>query len=70
MMHDFNVPFFMSELSSSKVIEHRIHVKNDISKLGIGYDMIIGRELMVKLGLPADLKRQFLQWDGVTVPLK
>ena len=29
--------------------------------------MIIGRELMVQLGLTANLKRQLLQWDGATV---
>ena len=25
---------------------------------------------MVKLGLSADFKNQFLQWDGATVPMK
>ena len=32
--------------------------------------MIIGRELMVQLGPPAEFKHQVLQWDGVTVPMK
>ena len=32
--------------------------------------MIIGRDLMVQLGLTADFKRQVLQWDGTTVPMK
>ena len=32
--------------------------------------MIIVRELMVQLGLTADFKRQFLQWDGATVYMK
>ena len=36
----------------------------------IGYDMIIVRDLMVQLGLSSKFKRQFLQWDGVTVPMK
>ena len=30
--------------------------------------MIIGRDLMVQLGLSDDFKCQVLQWDGETVP--
>ena len=32
--------------------------------------MIIGRNLMVQLGISADLKHKFLQWDSDTVPTK
>ena len=32
--------------------------------------MIIGRDLMVQLGLTADFKRQLLQWGGDTVHMK
>ena len=32
--------------------------------------MIIGCELMAHLGLVANFKRQVLQWDGATVPMK
>ena len=32
--------------------------------------MIIERDLVVKLFLTSDFKRQFLQWDGATVPMK
>ena len=32
--------------------------------------MIIGRDMMVQLGLTADFKRQVLQWDGATVNMK
>ena len=32
--------------------------------------MIIGRDLMVQLGLTADSKRQLLQWDDATVNMK
>ena len=36
----------------------------------IGYDMIIVRDLMLQLGLLSNLKRQFLQQDGVAKPMK
>ena len=32
--------------------------------------MIIERDLMVKLFLTDDFKRQFLQWDGATLPME
>ena len=32
--------------------------------------MIIGCDLMVKLGQLTEFKHQLLQWDGVTVPMK
>ena len=69
-MHEIKVPFFMQDFSSSSIIEHRFHVNKNNGKSGIGYDMIIGCNLMVQLGLMADFKRQVLQWDGATVPMK
>ena len=51
----------MPEFSGSKIINHRFHVDKDEGELGIGYDMIIGCDLMVQLGLTADFKRQVLQ---------
>ena len=68
--HDINVPFFMLEFSISKIILHQFHVDNNEGELGVGYDMIIGRDLMVQLGLSANFKNEVLQWDGITVPMK
>ena len=68
--HDVKVPFFMTEFSSSKIINHRFHIDNDKCESGIVYDMIIGRDLMVQLGLMANFNRQFLQWDGATFYIK
>ena len=64
--HDVKVPFCWPEFSSSKIINHRFHINKYEGESGIGYDMVIGCNLMVKLGLTADFKRQFLQWDGAT----
>ena len=49
---------------------HRFHIDKNEGQLVIGYDIIIGRDLMVQLGLSAEFKRQVLEWDGVTVPMK
>ena len=60
----------MPELSSSKILSHRFRFDEYEVRSGIRYDMIIGCNLMVQLGLFADFKRQFLQWDGVTIPMR
>ena len=68
--NEIKVHFCMSEFSSIKIMEHLFHVNNNKGESGIGYDMIIGRDLMLQLGLLANFKRQVLQWDGVNVPMK
>ena len=55
---------------SSKIINHRFHANNDKGKSGIGYDIIIGRDLTVQLILTDYFKCQILQWDGATVHVK
>ena len=68
--HDVKVPFCMLEFSVSNIINHSFHVDNYEGKSGIGYDIIIGRDLMVQLGSTANFKRQVLQWGGTTVHMK
>ena len=36
----------------------------------MGYDMILGYDMMVQLGLLADFKHQVLQWGRIIVPTK
>ena len=58
--HDVRVTFFVLDLSSSNIIEHLFHVNNDKFGSDIGYEMIIGSELIVQLGLAHDFNNQFL----------
>ena len=60
----------MLEFSSNKIINHLFHVDNEKFKSGIGYDMIIGHDLKLQLGITADFKSQVLQWDGSTIHMK
>ena len=55
--HDVRVPFCMTEFPFSNIINHLPHVDNEKCESGIGYDMIIGSDLMVELGLTANFKR-------------
>ena len=60
----------MPEFYGSKIINHRFHVDNNEGESGIGYDMIIGCDLVVQLGLTDEYKRQVLQWDGTNLHMK
>ena len=60
----------MLELSSSNIILHQFHVNNDKGELDIGYVTIIGRDLMVQLGLMDNFRYPVFQWDGSEVPMK
>ena len=55
---------------SRKIKLHRFHIDNNEGELVIGYDMIIGRDLMVQIGLLDHFKCQVFQWDGSAVPMK
>ena len=60
----------MPDFSNSKIIHHHFHVNNDKGESSIDYDIIIGRDLMVKLGLSSNFKSQVLHFNGATVPIK
>ena len=68
--HDVKVPFCILGFSISRKINHCFHVDNDKYELGIGYDTIIGRDLMVQIGLTADFKHKVIQWYDATVHMK
>ena len=68
--HDIKVDIFMLEFSISKITSHHFNVDNNEGELGIGYGMIIGRDLMVQLGISPDFKHKAFQWDGATATTK
>ena len=55
--HDVKVPFIMPEFSRRNVITRHFHVVNGRGDEGIIYEMIIVRNLMVKLVLKAEFLR-------------
>ena len=52
------------------MILHRFNADKNEIESGIGYDMIIGRALMLHQGLTANIKHKVLQCDGAAVPMK
>ena len=59
----------MPGFSIRKIILYNFTFDNNKSESGICYKMIIVRDLMLHLGLMANSKHQFLQWDDAAVPM-
>ena len=49
--HNVKVQFYMADFSISNIILHQFNVDKNEGDSDIGYDMIIGLDLMVQLGL-------------------
>ena len=57
-----NIEFSLPELNNSKVITWTCYVdKSD----EIGYDMIIGQDLMREIGISLDFKNALITWDDL-----
>ena len=60
------VQFKMPEFHETTAVEWTFHV----TKQPLGYDIILGRDLLEELGVTIDFKTLTLTWDDVSVPMK
>ena len=59
--------FSLSELSRSKIVDWTFQVTDSKN---LGYDMIIGRDIMQSLGINLLFSEQTIQWEGARVPMR
>ena len=63
--------FQLPEFSTFKEISWSFHVdESDPNDDTLGYDMIIGRDLLTDLGIIIDFKDGYVIWDGIKSPMK
>ena len=60
----------MQYFSSSKFISYQFCIDNDEGKSGIVYEMIMGHDLMIQIGLAANFKSNVLEWDDDVMQMK
>ena len=65
--HEAKVAFSLSEFSNSKIIEWTFNLAE---RKDLGYDMIIGRDLLGQLGLIIDYKNKLIDWQGIKIPMR
>ena len=64
------VQFVLPEFDLNKIIEWKMHVDDSTAASASNYDMIIGTDLMIELGINIDFDKRVMTWEGATVPLK
>ena len=64
------VEFSMPEFSTDKTITWIVHVDNRTDSTSTRYDMIIGSDLLIELGIMLDFEQKQMTWDKVTIPMK
>ena len=60
----------MLDFSTRQIITHLLHVNKSKFNSGIGYYMIIGHDLVVKLGLISYFIFSVFGWDDTSVHIK
>ena len=65
--HEAKVTFSLSEFSNSKIIEWTFSLAD---RDDLGYDMIIGRDLLGQLGIIIDYKNNLIDWEGTKIPMR
>ena len=72
---DFNttkevkVRFTLPDFLESKIVTHKFLV-DDSTDDGIGYDAIIGRYLLLTMGINLNFKDEVIKWDQMVAPMK
>ena len=64
------VNFTFPEFSNTKKIEWKVHVDEHTNPDQAQYDMIIGSDLMEKLGIELSYKNKTILWDDVSISMK
>jgi hypothetical protein len=68
--HKATVLFTLPEFSESKNLRWEFHLDSQKDSKNVGYDMIIGRDLMQELGLNIDFASRTVSWEGSRVAMR
>ena len=64
------VPFYIVDFSTQKKVTWSFHVDNQTRSSKSGYDMIIGRDLLTKLGIDIKFSSSTLMWEDTEIPMR
>ena len=65
-----NLKFKLDEFSTSKEVSWNFHVdETEMSKDSLGYDMIIGLDLLCELGLIINCEEKVVEWQDLKIPM-
>ena len=64
------VPFYIVDFSTQKRITWTFHVDSQSKPSSMGYDMIIGRDLLYKIGIDIKFSSGTLKWEDTEIPMR
>ena len=64
------IRFRLPEFSLNKDIEWNVHVDDTTSHKTSPYDLIIGTDLLAKLGMIIDFNQKRMKWSETEVPMR
>ena len=62
-----DIKFTLPEFSNSKLITWNFHLTDNED---LGYDLILGRDIMLKLGIDLSFEKKSLSWEGTEIPMR
>lgn len=61
------IKFTLPEFSNSKIINWKFYLTEDED---LGYDMILGRDIMTQLGINLSFDKSIISWECIEVPMR
>ena len=68
--HKALVDFKFPELNTTKMVSTIVHVDDTTPTKKAAYDIIIGMDLMIELGITVNTASKSIDWEGQSIPLK
>ena len=67
IQYQTDILFSLPEFSNSKLINWKFHLTDNED---LGYDMVIGRDLMMSLGIDISFDKKKIIWEGTEIPMR
>ena len=65
--YETKVNFSLPEFSDKKVVTWKFKVFESTT---LGYDMVIGRDIMAELGIDLSFNKKTMIWEGIEIPMR
>ena len=65
--HEAEIHFTLPEFSDKKIINWTFSVTDSKD---LGYDMIVGRDLLLELKIDVSFNKKMVNWEGIEIPMR
>ena len=65
--YESEIHFTLPEFSDKKIIKWTFNITDSKD---LGYDIIIGRDILTELGISLSFKNKSVEWEGISIPMR